>query len=117
VVWSSVFDAVFDDDKATVKQDSCMSLTIVALLISVQWNNLFPEWREKLKATPVADLSQLLMISVKDAAKIGENVPIGQCFIPLSKLLDQQSHTLWIPLEPALGDEVCATCLFLSVFI
>lgn len=80
-------------------------------ILYTQWNNLFPEWREKLKATPVADLSQLLMISVKDAAKVGENVPIGQCFVPLSKLLDQQSHTFWIPLEPALGDVLsCMLC-------
>lgn len=63
----------------------------------------------------MADLSQLLMISVKDAAKVGENVPIGQCFVPLSKLVDQQSHTLWIPLEPALGDVLYTTSMVVSI--
>lgn len=48
----------------------------------------------------------MLLITLKDATKTGENIVIGQCFLPLSDLLDQQSHTVWIPLEPARGTYV-----------
>ena len=67
---------------------------------------MFPEWRERLRISPVQDLLQVLLVTLKDATKTGENIVIGQCFLPLSELLDQQSHTVWIPLEPARGMHV-----------
>jgi C2 domain len=69
----------------------------------MQWNNIYPEWRDKLHISPVEDLSELLLISLKDATKNGESETIGQCILPLSKLLDQQAHTFWINLEPPSG--------------
>lgn len=69
----------------------------------MQWNNIYPEWRDKLHISPVEDLSELLLISLKDATKNGESETIGQCTLPLSKLLDQQAHTFWINLEPPSG--------------
>ena len=66
----------------------------------MQWNNIYPEWRDKLQVSPVENLLELLLISAKDATKTGESEIIGQCTLPLSKLLDQQAHTFWINLEP-----------------
>lgn len=70
---------------------------------NIQWNNIYPEWRDKLHISPVEHLSDLLLISLKDATKNGESEIIGQCILPLSKLLDQQAHTYWINLEPPSG--------------
>lgn len=82
---------------------SIIFILINILYDNVQWNNIYPEWRDKLQISPVEHLSDLLLISLKDATKIGESEIIGQCILPLSKLLDQQAHTFWINLEPPSG--------------
>ena len=80
-------------------------LTLINILYNnnIQWNNIYPEWRDKLHISPVEHLSDLLLVSLKDATKNGESEIIGQCILPLSKLLDQQAHTSWIDIEPPSG--------------
>jgi hypothetical protein len=54
---------------------------------------------------PVNNLNSALVLTVKDFSKMGlqRDEAIGQCSLPLSVLLDQQPHRLWLQLQ-APGD-------------
>ena len=66
-----------------------------------------------MKISPVQKLTQSVRIVVKDASKVGEAVIIGDCMLPLSKLLNQLNQTMWIPLQQSIGTAIYSQLLFI----
>lgn len=80
-----------DDEKSENKK---------GIVTSVQWNNLFPVWREDFKLFPIQNLNQSIKMAIKNLSKLGEDEVIGHCELSLATLLNQKSHLLWLPINP-----------------
>lgn len=67
----------------------------------VQYKTLYPEWQEYLPISPVTCINnRVIHFRLKDSSKLGESSDnhIGEAYLPIEQLLDQQKHKVWCPI-------------------
>ena len=97
--------------RVTAADENCIPITSSQRLSSdgrrtqTKWGELYPHWKEeefKISVT-TSDKKSLathgLCFYLMDAAKSGEDVHIGSCWLPFSALLDQRKHSFWLKVD------------------